>query len=166
MDKKGLALHILLIAAASTATAAQRDYIAVVGSSTVYPFATVVAEKFGKTTRFKTPKVESTGSGGGLKLFCGGVGTNHPDVTNASRRIKKSEVETCRKNGVNDIVEVVNAGKLSNISQQLKILALAGLIERRRDRKQILYSLRDPRIQDMIEFFRAQFLAPQVKRRS
>ena len=83
-----------------------RDYISIVGSSTVYPFATVVAEQFGKTTQFKTPKIESTGSGGGLKLFCQGVGVEHPDVTNASRRIKKSEVEMCRKNGVEDIVEV------------------------------------------------------------
>jgi phosphate transport system substrate-binding protein len=83
-----------------------RDYISIVGSSTVYPFATVVAEQFGKTTRFKTPKIESTGSGGGLKLFCAGVGVEHPDITNASRRIKKSECETCAKNGVKDIVEI------------------------------------------------------------
>jgi phosphate transport system substrate-binding protein len=83
-----------------------RDYISIVGSSTVYPFATVVAEQFGKTTQFKTPKIESTGSGGGLKLFCAGVGVEHPDITNASRRIKSSEVETCMKNGVKDIVEI------------------------------------------------------------
>ena len=85
---------------------ASRDYISIVGSSTVYPFATVVAEQFGKTTRFKTPKIESTGSGGGLKLFCAGVGVQHPDITNASRRIKKSECENCLKNGVKDIVEI------------------------------------------------------------
>jgi phosphate transport system substrate-binding protein len=83
-----------------------RDYISIVGSSTVYPFATVVAEQFGKTSGFKTPKIESTGSGGGLKLFCAGVGVNHPDITNASRRIKSSEVETCAQNGVKEIVEV------------------------------------------------------------
>ena len=59
---------------------AARDYISIVGSSTVYPFATVVAEQFGKTSRFKTPKIESTGSGGGLKLFCTGVGVEHPDI--------------------------------------------------------------------------------------
>jgi len=88
------------------AAGASRDYISIVGSSTVYPFATVVAEQFGKTTRFKTPKIESTGSGGGLKLFCAGVGVAHPDITNASRRIKKSECETCSKNGVKDIVEI------------------------------------------------------------
>ena len=86
--------------------AAARDTIAIVGSSTVYPFATVVAEQFGKTTQFKTPKIESTGSGGGLKLFCAGVGVEHPDVTNASRRIKVSECLMCKKNGVEDIIEV------------------------------------------------------------
>ena len=94
------------VAAAIAGPAQARDYISIVGSSTVYPFATVVAEQFGKTTRFKTPKIESTGSGGGLKLFCAGVGVEHPDVTNASRRIKKSEVEQCARNGVKEIVEV------------------------------------------------------------
>ncbi|MCW8945749.1 MAG: PstS family phosphate ABC transporter substrate-binding protein [Sedimenticola sp.] len=96
----------LTAAAVSTANAASRDYISVVGSSTVYPFATVVAENFGKTSAFKTPKIESTGSGGGLKLFCSGVGVEHPDITNASRRIKSSEVEKCASNGVTDIIEV------------------------------------------------------------
>ncbi|NIO42492.1 MAG: phosphate ABC transporter substrate-binding protein [Burkholderiales bacterium] len=86
--------------------ASARDYISIVGSSTVYPFATVVAENFGKTTRFKTPKIESTGSGGGLKLFCAGVGVKYPDITNSSRAIKASEVGMCRKNGVKDIIEV------------------------------------------------------------
>jgi len=97
---------LLAIAAGSVGAQSARDYISIVGSSTVYPFATVVAEQFGKTTRFKTPKIESTGSGGGLKLFCAGVGVEHPDITNASRAIKKSEVETCAQNGVKDIVEV------------------------------------------------------------
>lgn len=85
---------------------AARDYISIVGSSTVYPFATVVAEQFGKTTPFKTPKIESTGSGGGLKLFCAGVGVEHPDVTNASRAIKPSEIERCHKYGVAEIIEI------------------------------------------------------------
>ena len=85
---------------------AARDQISIVGSSTVYPFATVVAEQFGRTTSFKTPTVESTGSGGGLKLFCGGIGVDTPDITNASRRIKSSEVEKCASNGINEIVEV------------------------------------------------------------
>ena len=88
------------------ATQSNRDQIKIVGSSTVYPFATTVAENFGRTTKFKTPIVESTGSGGGLKLFCSGFGENHPDITNASRRIKASEVEQCASNGINDIVEV------------------------------------------------------------
>ncbi len=96
----------LTAAAVSNVNAASRDYISIVGSSTVYPFATVVAETFGKTTHFKTPKIESTGSGGGLKLFCAGVGVEHPDITNASRRIKSSEIERCASNGVTDIVEV------------------------------------------------------------
>jgi len=88
------------------AGAQSRDQIRIVGSSTVFPFATAVAEEFGRSSSFKTPIVESTGSGGGLKLFCAGIGTGHPDITNASRRIKKSEVELCAKNGVTDIVEV------------------------------------------------------------
>ena len=83
-----------------------RDQIKIVGSSTVYPFATVVAERFGKTSGFKTPVIESTGSGGGLKLFCAGLGTEHPDITNASRRIKTKEVQKCSKNGVDDITEI------------------------------------------------------------
>jgi phosphate transport system substrate-binding protein len=72
----------------SVASVQARDYISIVGSSTVYPFATVVAEQFGKTSNFKTPKIEATGSGGGLKLFCAGIGVQHPDIANASRRIK------------------------------------------------------------------------------
>jgi len=87
-------------------TVSARDYISIVGSSTVYPFATVVAEQFGKTSPFNTPKIESTGSGGGLKLFCAGIGVNHPDITNASRRIKASEVKNCADNGVTEIIEV------------------------------------------------------------
>ena len=77
-----------------------RDQIKVVGSSTVYPFATIVAEKFGKGTKFKTPAIESTGSGGGMKLFCAGVGLQHPDVTNTSRRMKEKEFKLCNSNGV------------------------------------------------------------------
>lgn len=104
-------LIIAAVALSSTLTMnvahAARDYINIVGSSTVYPFSTVVAERFGKSTQFKTPKVESTGSGGGLKLFCQGVGVQTPDITNASRRIKASEVALCTENGVNEIVEVL-----------------------------------------------------------
>jgi phosphate transport system substrate-binding protein len=97
-----LVASILFLAGAASA----RDQIRIVGSSTVYPFATVVAEEFGRTTEFKTPIIESTGTGGGLKLFCAGVGVEHPDITNASRRIKASEVELCQKNGVTSITEV------------------------------------------------------------
>jgi phosphate transport system substrate-binding protein len=95
----------LLLGSAAMAQSG-RDYITVVGSSTVYPFTTTVAEQFGKAGKFKTPKVESTGTGGGIKLFCGGVGVGHPDVANASRAIKPAEVDACSKAGVKDIVEV------------------------------------------------------------
>jgi phosphate transport system substrate-binding protein len=108
--RKTVSWTALALLAGLTAAGAQaqatRDYISIVGSSTVYPFATTVAEQFGKSSKFKTPKVESTGSGGGLKLFCAGIGVQHPDIANSSRRIKQSEVDTCRKNGVKDIVEV------------------------------------------------------------
>lgn len=92
--------------AATAAPAMARDTINIVGSSTVYPFATVVAERFGRNSDFPTPKLESTGSGGGLQLFCEGIGTQHPDITNASRRMKTSEFEKCQSNGVEDITEV------------------------------------------------------------
>lgn len=95
-----------MIAAGAAFAQAGRDYIYIVGSSTVYPFATVVAERFGRGSKFKTPKVESTGSGGGFKLFCDGIGVDHPDITNASRAIKESEIETCARNGVTEIIEV------------------------------------------------------------
>ena len=105
MMKKAFSLAILTGLAMGGAAEA-RDQIRVVGSSTVYPFATVVAERFGKTSKFKTPVIESTGSGGGLKLFCAGLGVNHPDIANASRAIKRSEIENCAKNGVTEIIEV------------------------------------------------------------
>ena len=95
----------LLFAGAASAQSA-RDYISIVGSSTVYPFTTAVAEQFGRAGKFKTPKVESTGTGGGIKLFCNGVGVQHPDVANASRRIKQSEIDTCARNGVKEISEI------------------------------------------------------------
>ena len=85
---------------------AARDYISIAGSSTVFPFSAAVAEQFGRGSKFKTPKVESVGTGGGLKLFCQGVGPQYTDIANASRRIKASEVADCGKNGVKDIVEV------------------------------------------------------------
>ncbi|WP_395393282.1 substrate-binding domain-containing protein [Novosphingobium sp. BL-8A] len=105
----------LIVAASSVAlagcggsggsAAGSRDFVRAVGSSTVYPFATAVAEEFAKAGG-KSPVIESTGTGAGMKLFCAGVGAQHPDIENASRRIKKSEFEDCQKNGVTDIVEV------------------------------------------------------------
>ena len=83
-----------------------RDYISAVGSSTVYPFATAVGEKFAEATGNKTPKIDSTGTGGGFERFCAGVGGDTPDIANASRRIKKKEFDTCAANGVKEIVEV------------------------------------------------------------
>lgn len=107
MNRKSIAIAAFsAVMVATSAQAASRDQISIVGSSTVYPFSTVVAQQFGEKTSFKTPIVESTGSGGGLKLFCAGVGVEHPDITNASRRIKKSEYDQCQANGVKDIIEV------------------------------------------------------------
>jgi len=107
MNRSTLLVGTALATAALTGPAAARDGISIVGSSTVYPFATVVAERFGKTTDFATPKIESTGSGGGIKLFCGGIGVDTPDIANSSRRMKTSEFEQCQANGVTDITEVL-----------------------------------------------------------
>ena len=90
----------------SVGLASDREQIRVVGSSTVYPFATSVAERFGKSTKYKTPVIESTGSGGGIKIFCSGMDLKYADVTNASRRMKKKEFDMCVKNGVRNILEV------------------------------------------------------------
>ncbi len=135
MNKKSTLLALLSATALSTSVqAASRDQIRIVGSSTVYPFATVVAEQFGKKTDFKTPIIESTGSGGGMKLFCSGVGVERPDITNSSRRIKKSEFDMCVKNGVKEVVEVkigydgivvANSKKSSQYSLSRKDLFLA-----------------------------------------
>ncbi|WP_417821039.1 PstS family phosphate ABC transporter substrate-binding protein [Terasakiella sp.] len=133
--KKTLAVAALASVVAAGAAEA-RDQIRIVGSSTVYPFATSVAETFGKTTSFKTPVIESTGSGGGFKLFCAGVGEEHPDITNASRAVKKSEIERCAKNGVEKITEVKvgydgivvansKKGKRMEITRKQIFLALA-----------------------------------------
>ncbi|MBK8906810.1 MAG: PstS family phosphate ABC transporter substrate-binding protein [Rhodospirillales bacterium] len=105
MTKRIAALAALATIAVAGAAEA-RDQIRIVGSSTVYPFTTTVAERFGRGTGFNTPVIESTGSGGGFKLFCSGVGVEHPDITNSSRAIKSSEVESCAKNGVKEITEV------------------------------------------------------------
>ena len=114
---------------------ASRDQVYVVGSSTVYPFATVVAENFGNKTGMKVPKIESTGSGGGMKLFCKGLGTSHPDITNSSRRMKKTELKNCSDNGVEfieikigyDGIILANSkdSKIMNLTSQQLFLALA-----------------------------------------
>ena len=98
---KKLILAAALAVVASNAQA--REQIQIVGSSTVYPFATIVAEKFGQAGNNKTPVIESTGTGGGMKLFCAGIGTQHPDITNASRAIKSKEKAMCEKNGITPI---------------------------------------------------------------
>ncbi len=103
---KKFLLTATALAALAVPALAARDQIRIVGSSTVYPFATAVAENFGKASGMKTPVVEATGTGGGMKLFCSGLGEDKPDITNASRRMKKSEFEDCAKNGVTDIVEI------------------------------------------------------------
>ena len=105
MNRSPLVLALGL-AAAIAGSAQARDQIRIVGSSTVYPFSTAVAEQFGRTRGFKTPVVESTGTGGGIKLFCAGTGDQTPDIANASRRMKDSELAACKAAGVGEIVEV------------------------------------------------------------
>ena len=91
-------------------TSGARDSIRAVGSSTVYPFAKAVAENFVLSNPdFKSPLIESTGTGGGMKLFCSGVGADTPDISNASRRMKASEFADCQENGVTEVIE---SGKL------------------------------------------------------
>ena len=101
-----LTTSALAIAAVSATTAAARDQVQVAGSSTVLPYASIVAEAFGENFDFPTPVVESGGSSAGLKRFCDGVGENTVDIANASRPIKSSEIEVCAANGVTDIIEV------------------------------------------------------------
>ena len=85
---------------------AARDYVWAAGSSTVFPFATRVSEQFARKTGMKAPKVESLGTGGGIKLFCSGVGDGFPDIATASRRMKRSEFDACAAKGVKDIIEL------------------------------------------------------------
>ena len=100
---KKLFLSAVAVILFSSNIALAREQISIVGSSTVYPFSSTVAEKFGQQNKFKSPVVESTGSGGGLKMFCKGVGTTMPDITNASRAIKQREIDMCKENGVTPI---------------------------------------------------------------
>jgi phosphate transport system substrate-binding protein len=116
-----------------------RDYLRMAGSSTVYPFARTIAEEFGNRTKFKTPIVESTGTGGGIKLFCDGVGDNAVDFANASRAIKSTELKVCKQNGIKNIIEIKigydgivvansNKAKPYNLSKEQLFLALANEI--------------------------------------
>lgn len=97
----------LAIAALSATAAVARDEIRIVGSSTVFPYAQAVAEQFTNLTGAASPIVESTGTGGGMQVFCAGVGEEHPDITGASRAMKASEYELCATNGVTDITEAL-----------------------------------------------------------
>lgn len=137
--KKVLFSAAMVAAATLSAMPAQaRDQINIVGSSTVYPFATVVAERFGRATAFATPTIESTGSGGGLKLFCDGIGENTPDITNSSSYIKQSQFDACAENDI-DIIEVKigydgialassKKGAKLDVTEKDMFLALAALV--------------------------------------
>lgn len=103
MKKLGLMTLALLLSMPAMA----RDQLRIVGSSTVYPFSSYVAEEFGSITRYQVPVVESTGTGGGMKLFCSGNEMSTPDIVNASRRMKIKELNLCHRNGVKDITEVM-----------------------------------------------------------
>jgi phosphate transport system substrate-binding protein len=127
---KNILISIFIIILAGNAFA--REQISIVGSSTVYPFTTIVAEKFAQQGN-PAPIVESTGSGGGMKLFCAGIGLEHPDITNASRAIKEKEAATCNKNGVaftefvvgNDGLAFSNSNEASSFSISIAHIAAA-----------------------------------------
>jgi len=106
MRQKAFAIAAVAALTLVAGAAEARDQIHIVGSSTVFPFTTAVAENFGKAGNFKTPVVESTGTGGGFKLFCAGAGEDTPDISGASRPIKQSEIDACKQNGVGEITEV------------------------------------------------------------
>ena len=107
MDKKIIILGVITLGIyASVQAEAVRNYLSIVGSSTVYPFSSVVAERIGKAEKLKTPKVESIGTGGGIKLFCEGIGAAYPDIANTSRKMQKSEFDACQKAGITEIAEV------------------------------------------------------------
>lgn len=106
--KSALSASLVILALGATAAYAQsRDQIRVVGSSTVFPYAQAVAEQFAAATGSPAPVIESTGTGGGFMVFCGGLGPSHPDIANASRAMKKSEYDLCVSNGVDNITEVL-----------------------------------------------------------
>ena len=147
-----LAYTASILAATSLSMAVRadgRDTINIVGSSTVYPFTTVVAERFGKASGMKTPKVESTGTGSGMKLFCAGMSLDTPDFTNASRRMKKSEQEKCAENGVKEVVEMpvgydgltiaqVKGAAPMNLTREQVYLALAKQIPKKNGEESLI----------------------------
>lgn len=139
MSKSLWLAPFVLTAGLSTGAAHAAEQLRIVGSSTVYPFAAYVAEELGVTTDYATPVVESTGSGGGLQLFCAGTAPDTPDITNASRRIKVSEFKRCLGNGVKNITEIVfgydgivlaqgKASKHWNLTREQLTLALAAKV--------------------------------------
>jgi phosphate transport system substrate-binding protein len=103
----GTASLAVAAAFAAPASAQTRDQIRIVGSSTVFPYTQAVAEQFAGMTGMPAPVVESTGTGGGMQIFCGGVGPTHPDITGASRAMTEGEYESCLANGVDDVTEVL-----------------------------------------------------------
>ncbi|MBZ0123906.1 MAG: substrate-binding domain-containing protein [Roseovarius sp.] len=107
MSRMKLTASAIAILAVSTTAAAARDEIRIVGSSTVFPYTQAVSEQFANLTGAPSPIVESTGTGGGMKIFCAGIGEDHPDLTGASRAMKASEYELCQSNGVTDITEAM-----------------------------------------------------------
>jgi phosphate transport system substrate-binding protein len=137
VNKFAIAASTFAVAALCTGgPALARDQIKIVGSSTVFPYTQAVAEEFGKKTGKKAPVVESTGTGGGMKIFCQGIGEDKPDITGASRAMKKSEYELCTENGVDDVTEVLigydglslaqsKKGKPMDLTKEQIFLALA-----------------------------------------
>ncbi|WP_346322440.1 substrate-binding domain-containing protein [Emcibacter sp. SYSU 3D8] len=130
---------VAVVSAAASGAAHARDRIQVVGSSTVFPYSQAAAEEFANKSGKPAPVVESTGTGGGMKIFCQGVGPDHPDVTGASRAMKKSEFELCAKNGVTDVSEaligydglsiaVSRKGKDMDLTKKQIFLALAAQV--------------------------------------
>ncbi|GAA0296333.1 substrate-binding domain-containing protein [Rhodovulum strictum] len=107
MSRIKVTASALAIAAVSATAASARDEIRIVGSSTVFPYTQAVSEQFANNTGAPSPIVESTGTGGGMKIFCGGIGEGHPDITGASRAMTVSEYELCTQNGVTDISEAM-----------------------------------------------------------
>ncbi len=147
MKLKNLTLTLLCVTTLALNLEA-RDQVRIVGSSTVYPFSSAVAEELGASRKYKTPVVESTGSGGGMKLFCKGNGLNTPDITNASRRMKISEFKLCQRNGVNHITEAMigydgitfaqsNKNKPFSITKKQILLAVAAEVPNKEGTKLI-----------------------------